>query len=230
MVPVRTPNKRLLYNKRYQFTPKLMSSFITVISIGILIALGFSQLDRFGQMRSLENHFNRLQHLKPFTLPRVLALKTIKNFYPIKIKGEFAVNKFIQTPISYYDGQPGYHLLVPFIPRQGEKYLLVNRGWVPKSKYKQLIALLKQQKGEQQLSGLTYEMPKDLSISHINNYYSFILLEKNSQKEGFTQDWLFLYGNARVHLAYAIQWFALALLLVVIYFTVNNTKIDEGRL
>ena len=65
------------------------------------------------------------------------------------------------------------------------------------------------------------ELAKELNVELLP---IFIELDKND-KTGFIRDWQPYYGSIDKHNAYALQWFAMAAILLFLFIKLNTKKI-----
>lgn len=171
---------------------------------------------------------------------------------PIKIKGHYDNNHVFLLDNKFYKHQIGYEVLTPFIIKNNNKLILINRGWISRDNNKYPIPPIipKAIGGEQIVSGIIYTPPKKpfllkkTSLEKNNNwplvtqaieiknfeeklkkniYPAIIWLDKNN-KNCFSCDWKPVVILAEQHRAYAVQWFALALTLFIICIILNIKK------
>ncbi|CAK9813477.1 Surfeit locus protein 1 [Anthophora plagiata] len=139
-------------NKYDYSSPKENINFVGYSLLGIPIvafALGTWQIQRYQwKLNLIEKLESRTNH-EPIELPQNLEELDSKEYYPIKVKGQFLYeNEFI---IGYrgllVDGKPpknnilfgiedakrGYNVVTPFKVSDQDLTILVNRGWIPRS-------------------------------------------------------------------------------------------------
>lgn len=112
----------------------LWSSLIAVIMCSILLGLGTWQVIRLHQKNTLIDHMTaqinqpeRDLRLRP---PADNAAWNALDYRRVVLQGDwFDLQQFKLIPRTY-EGQSGYHLLVPFRLQNGQM-ILVNRGWAP---------------------------------------------------------------------------------------------------
>ncbi len=140
----------------------------------------------------------------------------------------------------FYQHQVGFEVLTPFYV--DGKVILVNRGWVPRGRTRAQLPQIKAVIGQQTLRGTVYFPPahtftlshkmeenqgwpkiiQSLDMMQINTLLkreplSFIIRLDTDQDNGFARDWTIINLTPERHIGYAIQWFALAGVLLIIY-------------
>lgn len=147
-------------------------------------------------------------------------------------------------------GRAGYYVMTPFILAGLGKAVLVNRGWVPLPRERSDLPVIKIKQNESSIKGRInnfpvvgiklpgVEIPAEGWPSVIQLVEPEILAEKlgyplfgfqveldNQQANGYWRDW-----KTRVlitpekHFAYAVQWFGLAITLLVLFIWFSSNK------
>lgn len=230
------------------FTPKLIPSLGFLIILPILLLLGRWQLQRADYKIQLKTTYQQRQHATPLTLKQ---LKHYQNtgqnleYYPVKLTGTYDNQHSIFIDNKILNRLAGYQVLTPFIPAGSHTVLLVNRGWLPRLRNRQQLPPLQAINGVQVVTGMIKTPPKktfllakqqigkkwplllqapDLKLIHQalgQPIYPFILLLSKTAAHGFDRQWPITSISANKHWGYAIQWFALALTLVIMYLFFN---------
>ena len=153
-----------------------------------------------------------------------------------------------------HPGVPGYRVLTPFIldSAQGNFSILVDRGWVRGTPDRNQLPVVTVNTDVRQLQGLMDELPRpgiragdagiqsehwpqvlnyptiaELRSLYGNNLLSRIVLLDAEQPDGYERFWSIDIGfTPERHIGYAVQWFGLALTLLIIYLIVNIKRIE----
>lgn len=235
--------------RRYSFKPKLVPTLATIILLPCLIALGMWQLHRAEQKRQLLSMYEtRLQQAaQPVTT--IVPDAADIDFLPVKVTGEYDNHRHILLDNKFYKHLLGYQVLTPFIIKGTGKAILVNRGWIPRGEIRNHLPKIPPVSGTQTVKGYIKIPDKNVftlgrkyektdlwprRVQQVNihllsqqlelDLYPFILLLEPSEAHGFQRDWTPVVVNPAKHTGYAIQWFSLAVLLVIIYISVNLRK------
>lgn len=201
----------------------------------ITAALGYWQLSRAQEKKQTDNAYQQamLSPAIPFDYD-----KEPKQFEPIKIQGQY-----LPIPIlldnQYYQHQFGYDVLTPFL-LSNNQVILVDRGWVRGNPDRTTFPLIDFPKDIQLIEGQVYyfskkswvlgpdfekkgknillieRFDKELMTKLLHkSVYPFIIRLNKKQKQGFIRDWAIVTVPASRHIAYAIQWFAMTLSLLI---------------
>lgn len=210
----------------------------------ILIALGFWQLDRAEQKRTLI-----AQQKRQSAAPSIqLTAATPEDQDALRYQSVTAAGRYdgdhqflIDNQIS--EGKAGYYVLTPFILEGSNKAVLVNRGWIRANQQRKILPDLKIEHNQPDISGRINLFPSvgiklegvdqpaegwpslvqvadSAKLSEKLGYPVFpfmIELDKQSP-EGYRREWREIsVMPPEQHVAYAAQWFGLAILLALLF-------------
>jgi surfeit locus 1 family protein len=232
----------------YIFCPKLFPTFVTMLSLPLLLKLGFWQLDRAEQKNAIQHKVSVGLNAKPLTLDQLHNYPIANlHYHPATVVGFYDNQHQLLLDNKVYHHRVGYHVLTPlFIPKE-KQWLLIDRGWVP-AKDRTHLPVIPQLPGKQIIAGIIdipnakpflldqneqYEGNWPLRIQAImlpqlekklnKPLYPFVLVQTNNTS-GFIQDWQPIALPPYRHMGYAVQWFALAATLGVVYIMTNIKK------
>ncbi len=230
--------------RRYCFTPKWLPSLATLLLLPILLSLGSWQLHRAHYKEHLQALYQSRLQQAPLNLD---AISKISNplYYPVQVQGQFDNQHTLLLDNQILNHQPGYHVLTPLHLTTGQT-ILVNRGWIPIINRRELPAFTPVN-GIVQLTGVIAipssnsfhlgSAPADsslqwplrieyLDLATLSQWLAYplapyIVLLNPNQPYGFQRDWSPASLRPEMHYGYAVQWFALAGALLIIFITVN---------
>lgn len=238
------------------FSPKFWPSLATILVLPLLIALGFWQLDRADQKRSRYEALVKRQSEAAIDINRdTTGIDNINGILGRKLiaKGRFDENIQILLDNQVMDGRAGYLVFTPFKPAGQDKWFLVNRGWVGTGNDREQLPVFVRTEGEVSVSGTAVDVPATgihagkiiderlapgvyrlqvIDIEHIGKLIGVMLmpyiirLDPDSQY-GYVRKWAKPDSGEDVNLAYAFQWFLLAITLLLIYIIVNVKKVQD---
>lgn len=220
------------------------ATILSVAGFIFLCYMGIWQLNRLhwksGILRAIETEYSHdaaEKNLSEFLKDQEYFEKEhgIRRGY---LEGQFIHEKSILLGPRVHNKIAGYHLISPFRLKGANKYLLVNRGWVPQGYdiHKGILA-----QGAEKITGILMATPKDNAFVPDNNpdkeewfridlaqistsrsldnlYDLTFYLENHSLKKGQYPAPAdnFIRPNNN-HMQYAVFWFIMALALVVVY-------------
>lgn len=232
---------------RIVFKPGLLPTIATLVLLPILLSLGMWQWHRADFKRALQKAYAEQRDHQPLTLTEAIRDPNGLRYFPLSISGHYVSGQQFLLDNQFYQHQIGYYVLTPFVTDEG-KTLLVNRGWVARADAHHF----KIDDNHRTLTGRVGTAPKktfllgenihpsatwpktiqaiklpDLSQSLNTPLEPVILLLSPLAEGGFTRDWQPQGLTPEKHMGYAVQWFAFATLLVVLFVSLNLKKRDE---
>ncbi len=230
---------------RYRFRPHWVPTILTLLLLPGLLALGFWQLDRAETKRTLRERRDAAAEAQPITLSVPLRPLDALLLKPVRATGSFDTERQYLLANQARDGVSGYRILTPFRFRGSDTAVLMARAWVAASgDRRELPDLDPAPSGERTIAGIATDGPSvgyRMGSAYVGDgdwprqvtYLDFeamdealpyrlapLVIEPDvSRDERLAR----LMGGVTPtrHTGYAVQWFALAAALVVIYIVVN---------
>lgn len=226
---------------RFSFSKKLF--LFCAFFICLFCLLGKWQLHRYYYKKTLLSTYEHGLHAAPIPLSH---LSNYSQFQAVSVKGEYlnALTVFLSN--RYYQGQYGVEVLTPFKIEGEQKWLLVNRGWIKDNNNQEVI--LNKVEGPQQITGyikwvdeyqfilgenvlkqIPHIIMQKIDLTMLSKltrhaFYPFILRLNPAQSHGFIRDWTIATVPPQRHLAYAIQWFAMAIVVLIAFIVAVRKK------
>ncbi|MCF6204900.1 MAG: SURF1 family protein [Methylococcaceae bacterium] len=232
----------------YKFN--LISGLFFLLVLTFLILLGFWQLGRADEKRSFlaeqKLSINReevdLLSLIPDDLEKLRYRKT-------KITGHYDQHHQFLIDNQIVKGQAGYFVMTPLVLAGMNKAVLVNRGWVPLNKDRLILPdITIKTESTTTLAGRinnfpvvgmklpgaeipTESWPSVVQLVDINilskklgvPLFPFQVELDPALNEGFLRDWKTnLTISPEKHVAYAVQWFGLAVTLTILFIRLSR--------
>jgi surfeit locus 1 family protein len=240
----------------FRFAPGLWPTVAYLALLPILLGLGAWQLDRAAAKQALVEQRAGSEAMAPLDLDRAASLARDDRYRRATVTGRYLPEQQWLLDNRLYHGAPGYHVFTPFIIRDDPRpRLLVNRGWVAVGHSRESLPRLPLPDSEVVLSGRLDspaavgleigEPPLDspaervvllsLDIAELAAAKGWPLLRYalviDDDRPGALQyDWSPIPPmGPEKHLGYAVQWFAIALALTLIYVGVNLRRHGGGR-
>jgi len=228
----------------YEFSPSLAATLATLLLFPLLISLGIWQLNRADEKRAIEDQIHDRQQKAPLYLNDVLPEQESKLLQQVyraaTAEGHYDSEHQFLYDNRTHNGKPGYHVLTPFILRENDA-VLVNRGWIPyigtRDNIQDISVGMVQQVIHGNIKAPSESIILDKALQADNGYpqtiqaisllameeqleYKFlpVIIELDAkEKKGFVREWQPYYGSIARHVGYAIQWFAMAAVLLALY-------------
>jgi surfeit locus 1 family protein len=227
----------------------IIPTIFTIFALLVLLILGTWQIQRLLYKENLIKTLNEQATLPAIELPENLTDILDKEYRLVRLRGEYLHDKemYLFTGSLSARGPSGYNILTPFKTSQG-RYILVDRGWVGAERKSpdtrpetltsgsvDLVAMI--HKGERPgrftpdndvVKNLWFWIDIDAIKSYagvpMENIYVRLLKTKGEVTFPIAGDATIKVRND--HLQYAITWYTLAVILIVIYFLYSR-KLKE---
>jgi len=218
-----------------------------------MISLGLWQLDRAEYKANLQSIIEMRSQQPPTSIDSVdiRAEQSDWLYQPVSATGQYDNQHSLLLDNQVHNMQAGYHVYTPFKITENSA-ILVNRGWVQQTASRQQLPAIPVIEDAIQLDGyLNSEPYTGISLGEQHQIYStfpaivqsidlnalqnkmnyqllpVILVINQPQQSAFTIQPIKINMNSKKHQAYAFQWFALSIALLVIYLTVNSKRITN---
>jgi surfeit locus 1 family protein len=237
------------------FSPKPFTTLLTLAMLALLVSLGFWQLRRADEKRVLYESFAAGSDA---TRRIDLQSPRLRRYQHVETHGHYDETRQILIDNMVESGRAGYFVITPFA-LAGGGWVLVNRGWVPLGASRAerpaipVDGTLREVRGRtdnmpapgiQMGSRAALEPPYPLVANYPSHAEIAALLRESSwtaaadlilldpgEADGYVRNWSAPGFPPIRHIGYAVQWFALAVTLIVIYAVTNlrpRTAKDGG--
>ena len=235
--------------QRFQWQPNRNLLLLCLCLFPLLIVLGFWQLDRADEKQRIVNQYNANQQASPAGVAELLGQNNLQ-YRSAWLKGELDPSRRIILDNRVANGKPGYEILEALKVVGIEQKILVNRGWVPASLDRSILPQIEAVKGEVQFRGALYQTlggyRLDDGIAQVEQWPARVGWVSAERAEQLFAERFFPYqlrldqdspgalqtGWATVsiqpakHTGYAVQWFAMALVLLFMTVIANSNLAD----
>lgn len=118
----------------------LLPTLLIPLAMGVMIRLGFWQLDRLEGRREHNRHVRAMRAEEPLHLNKMIpAGSTSKlagmEYRDVVVRGQYLHQWEMVIRNQAWDHQPGVHLLTPMAIEGTDRMILVDRGWIPLEAY-----------------------------------------------------------------------------------------------
>ncbi len=224
------------FNRR--FTPSWRMTIFAFLAILLFTRLGFWQLTRAAekkQMLTSQANFAK-QAPSPWQPDRAIP----EQYQQITVRGEYLPQTLLLDN-QHYQHQFGYHVLSPLLLCSNQ-VLLVDRGWVEGDRSRQQVPEIAIPVDAVQIAGYAYYpstkqwvLGQTVEKSQANitiieridtkligqilhkSVYPFIIRLNKDASQGYVREWPVVAMPPERHYAYALQWFAMAVMVLLLY-------------
>ena len=235
------PNqKKFRLRLKIQFNWKI--ALCILLMFLVLIRLGFWQLDRAEKKRQIQNDRDARRIAIPVSI-QSLNLDDINTFKHMKVtlNGSYDNAKSIWVSNQIFQGRPGYEVITVFKLHSSDQIVLVSRGWISADYDSQQLPAIESVTGTQQLvaeihvpsaksfflsqkieAPLTWPLRlHHFEISGISQLLDspvlpFVARLDQNNPGVLERHWRVTRLQPENSTSYAIQWFGMALILIVI--------------
>ncbi len=235
------------------FAPRPFTTAVTLVVFAALVSLGRWQLQRADAKRVLYDAFD-----KGGDATRVIDLQTppLPRYQHIEVQGSYdESHQVLIDNMTDSEGRAGYFVITP-LAMSGGGWLLVNRGWVPVGPSRAQLPTVAVAGGVRTVRGRADHLPAPgiqmgrrtplrapfpvvanfpnrteiAALLHERSWAAAtdVLLLDADQPDGYVRQWQAPGFPPLRHIAYAVQWFGLALALAVIYLVTNLRRAAPG--
>jgi len=235
----------------YEFSPGLWPSLATLLLLPLLTGLGVWQLQRADWKQALVDAHSARATMAPLVLSTLQGFDEPLQYRRATARGVYDNAHQLLLDNRTWQGRAGYHVLTPLRLSATDEVVLVNRGWVPLGPSRAELPEVAAPVGEVVVSALLKLPPEKLfrlgELDEMNagwpkvvqqvemtdleqrlgvSLLPVLLLLDSDDPHGYARDWKPVYGvTPDKHRAYAVQWFTLAAVLLMIYIGVNSRRI-----
>jgi len=158
----------------------------------------------------------------------------------VAVEGEFVPKFTVYLDNKTRRGRPGYEIVTPLRLRGSPSHVLVNRGWVAAGATRDALPEVPTPAGEVRVEGVALErLPRVLRLEgtsgrarqslDIEAYAAEtglkleprVIEQHSSLPDGLARDWPAHDAGVEKHEAYALQWYSLAALAVVLFIVLS---------
>ncbi len=225
-----------------EFAPATWATLATLAGVLLTIALGFWQLGRADTKQALQARIAEFARQPPIVIGAQAVNPEDVLLRRVEVRGRFEPRHVVYLDNRHYKHQPGYQVFMPLRITGTEKFVLVNRGWIAAGAERNRAPPVKTPDGDVVVIGTAVppaERFLELSgnVAEGNIWQNMVLAryrqatqldvqpvivqQTNVLEDGLIRDWPPADLKRNTHLAYAVQWFALAAAIFITYLVLN---------
>ena len=231
----------------FTFKPAPLPTLATVIMVILTALMGTWQLNRAAEKAALQQEYDLRATAPPMVLPASILDATQVAFRKFEAYGRFEEKWQIYLDNKIHNGVAGFHIIAPLRVHNSDVRVLVNRGWVGAGRARHTLPSVVTPPEEVRIVGVAqipskkiFELSADTIQGkvwqniNLENYQKtvpfaiqpFVLLQQNGSNDGLVREWPRPDTGRSMHLGYTFQWYALSIVLIIIYIVVNAKRIQ----
>jgi len=163
------------------------------------------------------------------------------------LQGNFVAKYTVLLDNKMHGGRPGYQVVQALRLADG-RHVLVNRGWLPAAATRDQLPTVRTPDGEVSLRGVRLDrLPRvyepagikrqgtvwqNASITEFAVWSglaleAYVIEQHSTLDDGLVRDWPRPDAGVEMHQSYALQWYSLAILSVVMFIALNVKRVDR---
>jgi surfeit locus 1 family protein len=222
-----------------QFIYRWLPTLAFLLVFPGLVALGFWQLARAHEKEAMLAALNDSTHKTPLNLTQTLKDPQHYHFYGVETKGRFLPHTDVLLMHQMQAQDVGYHVLTLFQPQAGGLPLWIDRGFLsvrhkneippPPTQPLAIRGIIDLPEPDRFILGENVMFPqkRPLEIQRVDveelsqltgqAVLPLVILAETDLQDGLIREWEIVVMPPAKHYGYAVQWFAMATCLMVIY-------------
>jgi surfeit locus 1 family protein len=228
-----------------RFAPPLFATVLVIVGVALGVRLGMWQLTRADEKRELLEQFAAgANTVRPLSSAES---QDLPRYQTISARGRYdSEHQVLLDNMPSASGKAGFRVLTPF-ELERDRWILVDRGWLAMGATRNDLPNIAVDEDERSITGRLDELPRPgMRMSgapvvseqwpRVLNFPQHADLEQALQRElaarivlldpqasdGFERVWTQRAGfGPERHIAYAVQWFALAATMLIVYLALN---------
>jgi surfeit locus 1 family protein len=228
-------------SQRLRWDADWRTTVFVAVFLPLLVGFGFWQQERALEKQAIAARWRERQQEAPRPLLSLSDSPAELAYRRVQLRGYFIPGRDFLLDNRIYRGRYGVEVVTPLRLDGADKVVLVNRGWVAADASRRTLPDLPADGTLQSLQGTVYVPPGEAytlgqisdsedwprlvqaldvpalgAILNIDLYPYTVRLEPDSPG-GYTIDWPLVNTSPEKHRAYAVQWFSMAAVLLMLY-------------
>jgi surfeit locus 1 family protein len=225
-----------------RFKPRWWGGLLMLAACAATISLGNWQTGRADEKRAAAERFEKAGRAAPTRVPAQVVGADALVSRRLAVTGEFVPKFTVLLDNKVYRGRTGYFVVTPLRISGGDVHVLINRGWIAAGARRDDIPEIVTPTGMVSLDGFGLEHAprvlaagsgkpngrvwQGLSLEDFARWSGLALQpvfleQKSPLPDGLVRDWPPPDFGIERHTSYAMQWYLIAALSVVIFIVLS---------
>ena len=218
--------------------PGWIPTIAAVAGVALTLSAAHWQFGRAAFKTGLQHEYEVRQALPPLDLNAGIAPPEDMQYRKVQVAGTYLASNAIFLDNRIRSGRAGYEYVVPMRIGNSDRFVLVNRGWLPGGQTRNQLPNIKLPAGmvsvtgnavaagspALELSSQTVEgrVWQNLDLARYRqqqglDVLGFVIHEESAADDGFDRNWLPPGFGVQTHQSYALQWLAFAGMIMFFY-------------
>lgn len=233
---------------RYKFEPRLITTLAAGAGIALTLALANWQLGRAHEKEAAAARIGALAAEPAVRLTAAAVAARDVEWRRVTARGRFEPAHAVLIDNRVRRGVAGYHVVMPLALERGNRYVLVNRGWIAGTTDRSRLPEVKTPSGTVEISGLAVtpsarflelspgaaegRVWQNLTLERYRKavpipLQPLVIQQESPLDDGLAREWDPPDFGVNTHYGYAFQWLALGLTLLVFYLVTHVKRRPE---
>jgi surfeit locus 1 family protein len=231
----------------YSFRPRGWPLALAAAACAAGIAFGSWQTRRAEEKRALGAELDRALKAAPIEISTTPVENKNLLLKRVAARGEFVADRTLLLDNKIRHGRVGYEVITPFRLSRSALHVLVNRGWVEASPSRDVLPRVRTPAGETRVEGLALgRLPQALQLKEniqgrvrqnvdLGAFAAdtglalqpIVIEQRSDSGDGLLREWPRPDAGIERHESYALQWYSLAALAVVLAVVLSFRKNED---
>jgi surfeit locus 1 family protein len=220
-----------------RFRQGLVPTIAALLGIAITVAAGAWQMSRADEKARRQAQLEALRREPPVTVPASALAEVDLLYRRVLVSGVFVSEHTVYLDNRLRRGVPGFEIVTPLRIGASERFVAVNRGWIAGAPRRDTLPEVRTPSGPVTVEGTMVPAQRVYQLEHAGPegkvWLSFslerlrketgldlqplLIQQESALDDGLERTWVRPDSGRDKHLAYAFQWFAMAVAILVLY-------------
>ena len=221
-------------------------TLFTVVMVPVMLGLGFWQLQRAEEKATLAASFEAREQQSPVALSALRGQSPQSLAYvPVRVSGDYLPDQYFLLDNQIHGGKFGYRVLSILLLADSGGSVLVNRGWIAGDAGRRALPEVPVIEGPVDVTGHVYVAPGKpyllaeqqlekgwpkviqavemdklvpaVTAQNPGSVFPYPVRIAAGEQGALTVNWQVVNMSPQKHEGYAVQWFAMAAVLLIFY-------------